>query len=477
MPSFFRCSITAAIALTLLSGCRKEEAKSDLGASAAVLSPAEKKKEEALIDRMYPLHARVTGVHLALRLQPDAEAPPVGWVRMGAWLRLKEGRKRGPQCRSGWMEVHPKGWICSGQGLEIRKQAPSGETKPQESESALPFDYYFVKEYLVPEFHRPPSRNEQRATSEFVAQVQKLKSVDADKARKAAEGQITIELPRPAVVRRFLDRGFYVAGVGFETRASRRFLRTVTGTFVKESHLELRRGSDFHGVELEGRSLPLAFAVRAGRPLLRRNKADGSIRFVEDPEAEVIARHSLIEGWEKREEIDGKPMHVLKDGHYLRGWFLAVVEAIKPPKRTRDDEPWVHVDLSEQTLVLYRGKTPLFATLVSTGLPDFKTPVGVFTMERKYRSEPMSALGPDAGDERYRIDDVPWTQYFHRSMALHGAFWHDRFGLPRSHGCVNLSPQDAQRVFSETWPTLPPGWHGVATRGTGFPASRVVVTE
>jgi hypothetical protein len=67
--------------------------------------------------------------------------------------------------------------------------------------------------------------------------------------------------------------------------------------------------------------------------------------------------------------------------------------------------------------------------------------------------------------DAYSIEDVPWTMYFQGSYALHAAFWHDRFGSSRSHGCVNLSPADARWLFEWSTPTLPSGWHGVvATR-------------
>lgn len=46
--------------------------------------------------------------------------------------------------------------------------------------------------------------------------------------------------------------------------------------------------------------------------------------------------------------------------------------------------------------------------------------------------------------DTHNLEDVPWSMYFHESFALHGAYWHDRFGLRHSHGCVNLAPQDAQ---------------------------------
>jgi hypothetical protein len=65
---------------------------------------------------------------------------------------------------------------------------------------------------------------------------------------------------------------------------------------------------------------------------------------------------------------------------------------------------------------------------------------------------------------------VPWVEYFEGGYALHAAYWHDDFGRPRSHGCVNLSPIDARRIFFWTDPPLPDAWHAVksgATMGQG----------
>jgi hypothetical protein len=64
-------------------------------------------------------------------------------------------------------------------------------------------------------------------------------------------------------------------------------------------------------------------------------------------------------------------------------------------------------------------------------------------------------------ESNYAIEGVPWVQYFSEGIALHAAFWHDQFGHRHSHGCVNLSPRDARRVFEATSPTLPPGWDAI----------------
>ena len=178
--------------------------------------------------------------------------------------------------------------------------------------------------------------------------------------------------------------------------------------------------------------------------------------------------------------MGGQVMHVLSTDagpRYLRSWFAAVAERIDRPEGVADDEPWVHVDRGEQTLVLYRGDTPIYATLVSTGLEGHETPLGLFEIRRKHVTDTMSNIGPDAGDDRYSIEDVPWTQYFEAGVALHTAFWHTRFGLPRSHGCVNMTPTDAHWVFARTWPQLPDGWHGVATEQTALHGSHVLVTD
>ena len=279
-----------------------------------------------------------------------------------------------------------------------------------------------------------------------------------------------------AVVHRYLDRGFYVASNGVEVRAFRRFVRTTQGRYIKQAQLEPRTGHDFRGVELDDeRALPVAWTVRTARPMVLGDSGGLSNEAEVDP----IERQTLLGEWRERRNVGGQVMHVLeteRGTRYLRAWFVSVAEPIERPDEVGEDEPWVHVDLSEQTLVLYEGDTPVYATLVSTGLEGNETPTGVFEIRRKHVTDTMSNIGPDAGDDRYSIEDVPWTQYFEGSFALHTAFWHTRFGLPRSHGCVNMTPFDAHHVFSRTWPQLPTGWHGVSTERTELRGSHVVVT-
>jgi hypothetical protein len=348
---------------------------------------------------------------------------------------------------------------------------------PAPKDAALPYNYYFVKEPFVPEYHRLPTRGEQRTASVFADQYLKLKEDKPKTAERLLRGQLPQGPEKPTVVRRFLERGFYIAGAAQETRAERNFVRTVQGSYVKRSQLAERSGSVFRGVELDQqRRLPIAWAVRTALPFTPKQRSDGSWRYVADENSEPFERHSILP-WQKWERVGESVLHKLKNGRYLKFWFAAVAEQIKPPKEIKGDEPWVHVDISQQTLVLYRGSKPIYATLASTGLKGHDTPVGVYEIRSKHIAETMSDLGPEAGDDRYKIEDVPWTQYLKGSLAVHGAFWHDRFGLRRSHGCINLAPADAHRVFNHTWPEIPEGWHGISTDKTGFRNSKVVITE
>jgi len=474
------------------------EAAGDRAVAALPETATEEERAAARLDAQFPMHGAVTGVLLTIRTEPDEASAVVGWLRIGGSVRLGDETRRGPGCRA-WRRIHPTGWVCDDDDLEVR-DAPipieppteSGWEEDQVEEAAargalvlppiardepLPYDYWYVREPTVPEYHRLPSRDEQRAAIAKAERYRELLEIDERRAARYLSGQSEDGPRGTAVVSRYLDRGFYVASTGVELRAFRRFIRSTRGAFLKQAQLEERTGHDFRGVELsDDRPLPIAWTVRTARPMTRDE--EGAFHDVED--AEPIERQTLLEQWTEQRNIDGRFYHVLETDEgerYLRSWFAAVARRIDRPEEIGEDEPWVHVDLEQQTLVMYRGDAPIYATLVSTGIDEHETPTGIFEIRRKHVTDTMSNIGPDAGDDRYSIEDVPWTQYFEAGVALHTAFWHTRFGLPRSHGCVNMTPYDAHWIFSRTWPALPDGWHGVATEQTELRGSHVVVTD
>jgi len=136
-----------------------------------------------------------------------------------------------------------------------------------------------------------------------------------------------------------------------------------------------------------------------------------------------------------------------------------------PPAEARPDERWIDVDLARQMLVAYRGERALFALPVSTGRgpvgSELATPPGVHRVWVKLKTSDMDNLENLEAARNYVIQAVPWVMYFDHGYGLHGAFWHRAFGRVQSHGCVNLTPSDAERLFAWSSPRLPLGWSAV----------------
>jgi lipoprotein-anchoring transpeptidase ErfK/SrfK len=154
------------------------------------------------------------------------------------------------------------------------------------------------------------------------------------------------------------------------------------------------------------------------------------------------------------------------------GWWMKAIDGTytDPGARPADlapGEKWVDVNLTRKTLLAFDGDKPYYAALVSPGKrskkkeKDHSTPTGMYRIREKHITVTMDGDGAVAGDLPYSIEDVPYVAYYDRSYALHGAFWHSNFGREMSHGCVNLSPLDAKKIFFWTEPRLPRGWHAV----------------
>jgi hypothetical protein len=155
------------------------------------------------------------------------------------------------------------------------------------------------------------------------------------------------------------------------------------------------------------------------------------------------------------------------EGWWMKSSDSTVTDPGPAPAELTSGEKWIDVNLSKKTLVAFEGDKPIFGALISPGrrskvkAKDHATVKGTFRIREKHLAVTMDGDGTVAGDLPYSIEDVPFVQYFEGSYALHAAFWHSNFGHEMSHGCVNLSPADAKRVFFWSEPRLPRGWHGV----------------
>ena len=109
------------------------------------------------------------------------------------------------------------------------------------------------------------------------------------------------------------------------------------------------------------------------------------------------------------------------------------------------------VDRSEQMLYAYDGQELFMKQPVSTGLVDMPTPRGSFKIFSKVPSRYMQGPLPGISEQEYDLPGVPWTMYFtNEGAAIHGAYWHDKFGTVWSHGCVNLPISKAEELYKWT---------------------------
>lgn len=112
-----------------------------------------------------------------------------------------------------------------------------------------------------------------------------------------------------------------------------------------------------------------------------------------------------------------------------------------------DNGRWIEINLKDQTVAVYDQGQLIFATLIASGIEPFWTQPGLFQIYQKHDATPMRGAFEADRSDAYYLEDVPWTMYYDKARALHGAYWHNGFGTPRSHGCVNMSVGDARWLY------------------------------
>ena len=271
----------------------------------------------------------------------------------------------------------------------------------------------------------------------------------------------------------YLEKGFIITAALKIKDQGRTWWRTSRGGYLdtrkaykKKDPKVLELGQEI----AETTGFPFGFVDDDRAPVFEKNAA-GKLQRVRS-----IEYRTFVDGVEQV-EVDGREYLRTAEDAYVRVSDLRVAVPQTPPEELGELDRWIDVSLEQQLLVAYEGERPVFATLVSTGRKGteeepFDTPKGSFRIQTKHISSSMD--GNTASDGAYSIQDVPWAMFFHGNYALHGAFWHSRFGSRRSHGCINLAPGDARWLFWWVGPDLPEGWHGAASHDDA-PGSLVVV--
>lgn len=136
------------------------------------------------------------------------------------------------------------------------------------------------------------------------------------------------------------------------------------------------------------------------------------------------------------------------------------------------EEKWIEISLDEQKTKAWEGNRVVMEFPISSG-KWAPTPSGTFHIWYKTRSQTMSGGSKEHGTY-YFLPNVTSNMFFHQGYALHGAYWHNNFGQPMSHGCVNAPLNYAAQIFEWAGPILPPGVNALRATAEN-PGTRVYV--
>lgn len=379
-----------------------------------------------------PLPAGAQSVEVIRADEPLSMAPAPGAARrgsaaLGAHLPLF-GATRGAGCAGRWLLVGALAWVCENNVRLSREPALPATPRVHALEPSfrsalpdgLPYRYYFV-------------------------------------GRDGSLGYTSLDLAEEGAPDAEFQPGF---ALGIAQVAERGpgdpFGLTAHGLWLPLRDLTRAVSSAFEGTALAGGRGTGWVYVPSASPVDRPGGKSVS--------KDVLSQFQELEILET-EQQGGLSWYRIGEGRWLSARDVRVARPSLPPADVAPFERWIDVDLENQVLTAYVGKNAVFATLVSSGKGRDgtleATPKGLQRVWVKLVSTDMDNLEDEDAQRYYAMQSVPWVMFFKKGYGLHGTYWHHSFGRVRSHGCVNLSPRDAERLFHWTSPRLPAGWTAV----------------
>ncbi|MCA9594574.1 MAG: L,D-transpeptidase [Myxococcales bacterium] len=366
-----------------------------------------------------PLPSGVQSVEIVradepLLVRPRGQAARRGSAAEHAHLPLY-GATRGPGCPGRWLSVGPLAWVCE-TGVRLSfVPALSANAARESFGDGLPYRYHFV-------------------------------------GQNGSLGYVNLRTAEDIAPDAELQPGFAVAVVEVARKGNESYGLTTHGLWLPMRDLNPARRFAFHGEDLDG-------DVNVGWVY------EKSARVYEKPGGrrsdEVHAEFEALRILETKERAKHRWFRI-GEGRWVNDHEVRAPTPTTRPPEVGEHERWIDVEIDNQVLVAYEGDRPVFGTLVSTGRGKGKsiqaTPKGTHRIWVKLRSSDMTNLQDQEASRYYAIEDVPWVMYFKKGYGLHGTFWHRSFGHVKSHGCVNLAPLDAERLFHWTSPRVPAGW-------------------
>ncbi len=387
-------------------------------------------------DSSLPVSVIVKRDYTVVRVKPTNKAVRRGVVMKAAGLPVFE-ETTGPGCKGQWFRVFEDGWICEDH-VNRSFQPPSEISLPVLSEGSItPWPYGFLREDSL----------EYRMSGGVLEEVREV-----------------------------------LKGFGFGVHSTvnidgENYFKTVNGTLIPKRHAGITgRISTFEGIKITEMKVERVGFVNNNNAYVysepsrqKKNRVTKVERYTPFLVLETVGKGS-------------SRFYRFDEGGWLAASDVRVSRPSDIPKGVDASEKWIDVDTDAQIITAYEGDKPVYITMISSGKFSSPTVKGSFRIWAK-----LAAIAMDNTDDPvepstittdeivesteitqekprlYSLQDVPWTQFFFESYALHGVYWHDAFGNRRSHGCVNLSPKDAMWFYNWTEPVIPPGFWAVHT--------------
>lgn len=464
-------------------------------AATAASEPTSSDEEGKTVERMPPtdgvprVYAKSRNVWV--RGKPTTDTQWIGFLWFGNSVELKDPNPiPGHGCKT-WYAIKPRGYVCvDGERATLDPSDPVLQQIYRygpNPDSPTPHPHY-GESLDAQRYHHLPSEKQMRArewdyrlVKERVATAlaggelhETLLGVDLTQTNEP------VELPEtfPRGVREGHKRLIRRSAVAWSreiVHEGRSLLLADDLTWVPKDRIVPYPDVTFEGVHLsDDVKLPIAFFRDDDRPKYRRND-DGEFVELE----QTYERLSWVQLSDERATSGEHEFAKTRQGEWLRvdqavipepreetPWGAPLYAPDETGKGPKGRHTWMHVSILGGWLVAFEGTKPVFATLTSPGsggpphgdIPTLKTastPTGWFKITGKFVTATMIAPNDLVHSA------VPWAQNFKGPYALHGAYWHDEFGKPKSGGCLNVSPKDGKWLFDFTEPRIPEGWHGV----------------
>lgn len=482
--------------------------------TAVRLNGESQKPEEAGLETGRPrVYARALRVWIHDR--PSFRSERLGYLRVGASVPAADKAAGHEGCKGGWYAIQPDGFVCVGKRATLDKEDPLvriAREFPPDPTRKLPYVYGTVRKPGPIYGHLPSAGELERAEPDLDERMQKWLEADGEIGASYAQevwlgGSGELIAPAKAWADKTSDPVPWYLSKGAELPAlqtdddesegvsaskgpvvermrpkvgyslfrtllheGRRYAVGTDLRVLPTDRLRPIQGSDFHGFQIPTEiEFPFAIVRRPDAKLWLWQKSSDKLI-----EAGAAPYRKAVKLTGKQQFFKGRLHYETTDGKWLSDKDASRLDPAKRmPAWGKNGEKWMDVNVTKQTVVLYEGEKPVYATLISSGEAGLEDPKhttatkrGIFRIHTKHISATMAS---DEVGEEFELRDVPYVQYFDKEgYALHGAYWHDRFGVPKSHGCINLAPEDARRIFHWTEPQVPAGWHGVLLplRGT-----------